>query len=198
MAVINGRRTTVMGKRGKPRPPGKPASAMSWRAWSGSKAAPMAGPGQPGDRGDLFPDQSIDLSSLPVPEELADNGFAMLWNWNLLGPGPHTVRVFADGMEFDSATFEVNTLGEEFVRGLDLRTELTALDLEKNIEIRWSDSRQGFVISEVREADITVAAILAVLGGTWSGTWSSPTAGAPPVSGSARNSRSTGTPSRGR
>jgi hypothetical protein len=109
----------------------------------------------------------------------ADNGFAMLWNWNLLGPGPHTVRVFADGMEFDSATFEVNTLGEEFVRGLDLRTELTALDLEKNIEIRWSDSRQGFVISEVREADITVAAILAVLGGTWSGTWSSPTATGP-------------------
>ena len=106
----------------------------------------------------------------------ADNGFAMLWNWNLLGPGQHTVRVFADGEEFDSATFVVNTLGEEFVTGLDLRAELTALDIEKNIEIRWADSRQGFVITEVREADITVDAILAVLGGTWSGSWSSPSA----------------------
>ena len=84
----------------------------------------------------------------------ADNGFAMLWNWNLLGPGQHTVRVFADGEEFDSATFEVNTLGAEFVTGLDLRAELTALDVEKNIEVRWADSRQGFVITEVRERRI--------------------------------------------
>ena len=104
----------------------------------------------------------------------ADNGFAMLWNWNLLGPGQHTVRVSADGEEFDSATFEVNTLGAEFVTGLDLRAELTALDVEKNIEVRWADSRQGFVITEVREADITVDSILAVLAGTWSGNWTAP------------------------
>jgi hypothetical protein len=55
-------------------------------------------------------------------------GQGMLWNWNLLGAGQHTVRVLADGVEFDSATFEVNTLGEEFVTGLDLRTEPTALN----------------------------------------------------------------------
>ena len=107
----------------------------------------------------------------------ADNGFAMLWNWNLLGPGQHTVRVFADGVEFDSAEFQVNTLGEEFVRGLDLRTTLTALDIGKSIELRWSDSRQGFVISEVNEADITLEAILAVISGTWSGEWSAPSGG---------------------
>ena len=107
----------------------------------------------------------------------SDNGFALLWNWNLLGPGQHTVRAFADGVEFDNATFQVNTLGEEFVTGLDLRTELTALDIDKNIEIRWADSRQGFVISEVREADVTIDAILAVLAGTWSGNWTSPSGG---------------------
>ena len=107
----------------------------------------------------------------------ADNGFAMLWNWNLLGPGQHTVRVFADGEEFDRAEFEVNTLGEEFVRGLDLRTELTALDVGKSIELRWADSRQGFVISEVNEADITMEAILTVIAGTWSGEWSTPSGG---------------------
>ena len=47
----------------------------------------------------------------------ADVGFGLLFNWNLLGDGEHTVRALADGVEFARATFTVTTLGDEFVRG---------------------------------------------------------------------------------
>ena len=49
----------------------------------------------------------------------SNNGFGLLFNWNLLGDGPHTIRALADGVEFRQATFTVTTLGgEEFVRGV--------------------------------------------------------------------------------
>ena len=48
----------------------------------------------------------------------ADNGFGLLFNWNLLKDGEHTVRVLADGVEVNRSTFTVTTLGEEFVRGV--------------------------------------------------------------------------------
>ena len=33
-----------------------------------------------------------------------DNGFSLLWNWNNLGPGTHTVRALLDGQEFANTT----------------------------------------------------------------------------------------------
>ena len=49
----------------------------------------------------------------------SNNGFVLPFNWNLLGEGTHTVRTLADGVEFDSATFTVTTLGTEFQRGAE-------------------------------------------------------------------------------
>lgn len=49
----------------------------------------------------------------------SNNGFILPFNWNLLGEGTHTVRAFADGVEFDSATFTVPPLGTEFQRGAE-------------------------------------------------------------------------------
>ena len=43
-----------------------------------------------------------------------DNGFGLLFNWNRLGDGQHTVSARADGEEFGRAIFTVTTLGEEF------------------------------------------------------------------------------------
>ena len=40
-----------------------------------------------------------------------DNGFGLLFNWNKLGNGTHTVRALADGVEFGSATVTVTTFG---------------------------------------------------------------------------------------
>ena len=47
------------------------------------------------------------------------NGFVLPFNWNLLGEGTHTVRAFADGVEFDSATFTVTTPGTGSMRGTE-------------------------------------------------------------------------------
>ena len=41
----------------------------------------------------------------------------LLFNWNLLGDGIHTVRALADGEAFGRATFTVTTLGVEFLQG---------------------------------------------------------------------------------
>ncbi len=46
-----------------------------------------------------------------------NNGFGLLFNWNLLGDGAHTVKAFADNQEFANATVTVATLGEEFLTG---------------------------------------------------------------------------------
>ena len=41
------------------------------------------------------------------------NGFGLLFNWNLLGAGQHTVRAYADGEEFAYSTVTVTTLGAD-------------------------------------------------------------------------------------
>ena len=34
----------------------------------------------------------------------SNNGFGLLFNWNLLGNGDHTIRALADGVELGRAT----------------------------------------------------------------------------------------------
>lgn len=104
----------------------------------------------------------------------SDNGFGLLWNYNLLGDGPHTLRVFADGVQFASAAFEVRTLGQEFVEGLTLTKELTAFDIGKRIELSWQQHKQGFVISRVEDAEVSLDELITALGGSWFGAWNSP------------------------
>ena len=75
-----------------------------------------------------------------------DNGFGLLWNWNLLGDGPHTVRVLADGEEVDSADFTVVTLGTEFLTGESGSYNVTFAG--RPITLTWSQPLQNFVISK--------------------------------------------------
>ena len=49
----------------------------------------------------------------------ADNGFGLLFNWNLLDDGEHTVVAYVDGVELGRATVTVTTLGAEFLRGAE-------------------------------------------------------------------------------
>ena len=77
-----------------------------------------------------------------------DNGFGLLFNWNLLDDGVHTVRALADGEEFGRATFTVTTLDEEFLRGAE--GEVTAQDFPspgETVRLRWQESNQNFVIT---------------------------------------------------
>ena len=43
------------------------------------------------------------------PPKTLYNHVVLPFNWSLLDEGTHTVRAFADGVEFDSATFTVTT-----------------------------------------------------------------------------------------
>ena len=77
----------------------------------------------------------------------ADNGFGVLFNWNLLGDGEHTVRLLIDEEEWATATFTVTTLGEETVRGL-ARTE-PVVDFPgpgETVTVEWQEAQQNFVI----------------------------------------------------
>ena len=77
-----------------------------------------------------------------------DNGFGLLYNWNLLGDGVHTVVAYADGVEFASTTVIVTTLGEEFLRGVsDSYTLSDFPDPGATRTLRWQEAQQNFVIS---------------------------------------------------
>ena len=85
-----------------------------------------------------------------------DNGYGLTFNWNLVGPGTHTVRATADGLEFANVTFTVTTTGldEEFPEGLEeLTTALgTVFDFPQfgtNIQVRWQDAYQNFLLEGV-------------------------------------------------
>ena len=77
-----------------------------------------------------------------------DNGFGLLFNWNLLGDGEHMVVAFVDGVELGRATVTVTTLGEEFVRGV--AGTCVAEDfptLGESITLIWQQNSQNFVLA---------------------------------------------------
>ena len=83
------------------------------------------------------------------PCDDADNGFGMLFNFGLLESGAHTIRVLADGVEFDRARFD----------SLRLSTGSFSTDIEGSVEVsdfpkpghtttlRWDESSQRFSIT---------------------------------------------------
>ena len=84
-----------------------------------------------------------------------DNGFVILFNWNRLGAGEHTVTALVDGMELGRATVRVTTVGEgaeeEFLRGVE--GECVAEDfpmLGQRTRLEWQQESQNFVITEVQ------------------------------------------------
>ena len=79
-----------------------------------------------------------------------DNGFGLLFNWNLLGDGQHTVRAYADGEEFAHSTVTVTPLDGEFARGL--RRTHTIEDFPEagqTTTVEWREGQQNFVITAV-------------------------------------------------
>ena len=80
-----------------------------------------------------------------------DNGFGLLFNWNLLGDGIHTVQALADGVEFASLTVIVTTLGEEFLHGASGTLSLADFpDSGASRTLRWQQGQQNFVLTDGR------------------------------------------------
>ena len=79
-----------------------------------------------------------------------DNGFGLLFNWNRLGDGIHTVSARADGVEFGSATVVVTTFGKEFLR--DASGTFTVSDFPQpgiSVDLLWQQSQQNFAIAGI-------------------------------------------------
>ena len=79
-----------------------------------------------------------------------DNGFGLLFNWNLLGEGEHEVIAYVDGEELGRATVRVTTLGHEFLRGAE--GECTVADFPmpgETVTLEWQQNQQNFVITDV-------------------------------------------------
>ena len=77
-----------------------------------------------------------------------DNGFSLLWNWNNLGAGTHTIRALIDGVEFANTTVRVTTFGEEsFPLGLNGTFPIPDFPRPgENKRLQWEESLQNFVI----------------------------------------------------
>ncbi len=90
----------------------------------------------------------------------ANTGFGLLFNWNLLGNGVHTVSALADGIQFASATFTVTTLGQEFLTGASGTFPLLKFPQpEKNVTVQWQESAQNFVITSLADAGFLYAGV---------------------------------------
>ena len=77
----------------------------------------------------------------------SDAGFSLLWNWNNLGPGTHTVRALIDGQEFANTTVRVTTFGVPFRQGLSGTFPIPGFPRAgENKSLRWEESLQNFVI----------------------------------------------------
>lgn len=82
----------------------------------------------------------------------ANNGFSLLFNWNLLGAGTHTVRALADGVQFANATIVVNSYGSEFLTGGSRAVcripHVPVFSLDTYVQ--WQQSLQNFAIVDIR------------------------------------------------
>ena len=79
-----------------------------------------------------------------------DNGFGLLFDWNLLGDGEHEVVAYVDGDEFGRATVQVTTLGEEFLQGATGECVVRDFPLAgETTTLEWQQSSQNFVIVAV-------------------------------------------------
>ena len=76
-----------------------------------------------------------------------NNGFLAIFNWALLSDGEHTAVAYDNGEEFARSTFEVGTLGEEFVRGAsaEVRVEDFPSSGESTL-LAWNQNTQHFEV----------------------------------------------------
>ena len=84
-----------------------------------------------------------------------DNGFGLLFNWNLLSDGEHEVVAFVDGIELGRATVRVTTVGEgaeeEFLRGAEGECVVEDFPrLGQSVLLEWQQNSQNFVVTEVQ------------------------------------------------
>ena len=83
-----------------------------------------------------------------------NNGFLAIFNYALLDDGEHTAVAYDNGEEFARSTFEVGTLGEEFVRGAraEVRVENFPSPGESTLLV-WNEASQHFEVAPENDGD---------------------------------------------
>jgi len=78
----------------------------------------------------------------------ADNGFGLLFNFNNLGTGEHTVIALADGVEFGRSTFNVvRPSTGEFLRGASASVVVSDFPQPGHtVTLEWAEAQQNFNI----------------------------------------------------
>ena len=75
-------------------------------------------------------------------------GFSYLINYNTLTIGAHTIKAFADGVLFGTASFNVVNLGGEFLSGKAGEYFLYNFpDYGTRTRVTWQQSKQNFVVT---------------------------------------------------
>lgn len=92
-----------------------------------------------------------------------NNGFGYTFNWNALGTGIHRLRAFADGVEFANVSFNVTTLGVDFLRGASGEYTLPNFPQPgRSVTARWAEPHQNFVIAAASQSPASVSSNAAV------------------------------------
>ena len=75
-------------------------------------------------------------------------GFALLFNWNVLSPGHHTVKALADGVEFDRTRVYATNFGSEFITGVPAAFyRLPNFPrIGMSADVQWSEAKQNMSI----------------------------------------------------
>lgn len=97
--------------------------------------------------------ERLDTAYAPDGTEICgdtNNGFSLLFNWNLLRDGEHTVVAFVNGIELGRATVTVRTFGEEFLEGATGRYVLEDFPTPgRSVTVEWDERQQNFVIDDI-------------------------------------------------
>ena len=85
-----------------------------------------------------------------------DNGFGLLFNMALLGPGQHEAIAYADDVEFARSTFSVTALSTgEFLRDAEAKVVVTDFPSPgKSVRLTWEQASQNFMIEEEFGAEL--------------------------------------------
>jgi len=77
-----------------------------------------------------------------------DVGFALLFNYNLLGAGNHTLQLFVDGVQIGgSVPFTVTVPAGEFIRGAVKSVDIPDFpNVGQTTRVDWQESTQNFAI----------------------------------------------------
>lgn len=78
-------------------------------------------------------------------------GYSLLYNYNRLAPGPHTIRVYADGVLLEERPFNsVKSGGVDFLTGVTKSVDVPDFpSAGSTARLTWSQAKQSFVVTHI-------------------------------------------------